>query len=98
MKMLLLLRPFSGLYWGHRLPVSSLGAAAEGARGRQVPSSVAQAGGGGLWDLAGYDALARFGGRTERNSLLEQREEASKRQERRKHGGNPTVAWCDAFL
>lgn len=77
--------------------MSILGAAMEGARGRQVPSSVVQADGGGLWDLVGDDALTRLRGRIERNNLLEQREEASKRREGRKRHGNLTVPWCDAF-
>lgn len=55
------------------------------------------AGSGGLRDLAGGDAFTHFGGWTERNSLVKQKEEVSKRQEGRKHHGTPTVSWCDAF-
>lgn len=91
--MMLILQPSSGLRWHHRMPMSSLGAAVEGLRGWQVPSSVAWAGSGGLWDLAGDDALTRFGGWTERNSLFKQREEARGEEMPQKSH----CFWCDAF-
>lgn len=47
-------------------------------------------------EAAGFQLMAVGSGM--RNNLLEQREEASKRQKRRKCCGNSTVSECDAFL
>lgn len=61
------------------LAPESLRTTVEGARSRQVPSSVVQAGGGRLWDLVSDDVLTHSGGRTEKSSCLEPRKGASKK-------------------
>ena len=95
--MMPILRPPSGLRWGRRLPVSSLRAAAEEREAGGVAARWHGPAAVGSGVCRGDDAFTGFGGRIERNSLLEQREEAPQRREGRKRRGNPTASWCDAF-